>query len=298
MHTIELYKNKEQILFAECIEELTPKQASAFFDLVLQFKLGIITPEVFKIKLTIKLLALKYNWKYEAMTDDAKESVNSNLARISELVDSFFEVKEVDGRPCKVLRLSFIKNIFPKLGKYYGPSDALTDITFREYRDAYDHYRTYGKTNNEESLNKLIAVLWRKKRFTHWLLKLLPNYNGIVARKYNPAKINTRAKKIGRLPFSTRFGIKCFIDGCFDFLQSGSPEINGSEINFSKLYSSGDGASDGLGLVGILYTVAETGIFGNAETVDNQNLYDIMAMMYQAVMRNEQIREKHNSLDK
>lgn len=295
MHTIEIYQTGEVFEFPECIEELSEKQASAFFALVHDFKNGTITAEAFRIYLSIRLLDLKYNWRYERLDSDKKDFVGANIARIAELVDSFFEVQQVDGRPAKVLKLNFVKNIFPKLGKRYGPADALTDISFREYRDASDFYRNYALTGDEKWLRMALAVLWRKKRFCHWLLKLLPNYNGVVKRKYNPASVEADAQDFKSLDVSVLFGLKCFLESCFEFLQTGKPEINGSVIDLSKLYSQGEGKGDGLGLVGILYTVAETGIFGNAETVDNQNLYDILAMMYQAVMRNENLKEQYNN---
>ena len=51
--------------------------------------------------------------------------------------------------------------------------------------------------------------------------------------------------------------------------------------------------SDGnVGLIGLLYSIAETGVFGTIEQTDNQNIWDIMVRVYQVVMQGRATEEK------
>ena len=84
-----------------------------------------------------------------------------------------------------------------------------------------------------------------------------------------------------------RYGIFIFWAGCEDYLVTGRPVIDGNEIDLSILYEkSGNGSSEGsLGLVGLLYSLAESKVFGSIQETDNQNLYDVMAKLYQDTKR-------------
>lgn len=191
-----------------------------------------------------------------------------------------------------MIQLNSVHNFIPCIcKKYYGPADALQDVTFREYRMAHDYMRKYMIKGDEEHLNYMIAVLYRPKKRFLWLRKQFRRFNGEERIPFtgnsNPNLLHQRVKKIAQLPLVIRYSIYLFMTGCEDYLATGEPMIGENRIKLSILYEKSEESEDteGIGLVGLLYSLAETKVFGSIEETDNQNLWDVMARLYQ-VMQN------------
>ena len=299
MHTIQVPGEKEIHQVPSCLEEMNESQFITFVDLLLKFQQDLITIEQFKIRLVIKLADIRYTLPYYLLSNERKEACNAELYRLSDLVDSFFTEEIREDKTVFVLKLSFIKQFIPCiLHKYYGPADGLQDCTFCEYRQAYAFYKSYLNSKQQDDLNHLIAVLYRPKRKFLCLRKRLPGYNGqlrtLFTAKSNPRFLETRAKQIGKLPMAVRYGIFLFFAGCNEYLATGEVEIEGNKIDLSLLYkkSSSDAPDSGVGLIGLLYSLAETKVFGSIDDTDNQNIYDIMVRLYQVMKQFEAMKPK------
>jgi hypothetical protein len=299
MHTIQIPGEKNIHEVPSCIEEMNESQFITFVDLLLKFRQDLITIEQFKICLIIKLADIRYTVNYFLLSNERKEAVNDGLFRLSNLVDSFFIEEIREDRPVLVLQLNFIKQIIPRIaGKYYGPIDGLHDCTFCEYRLAYGFYKSYLNTQQDYDLNHMIAVLYRPKRKFLWIRKRLPGFDGqsrtLFTAKSNPRFLEARAKQIGKLPMAMRYGIFLFFAGCNEYLATGEVEIEGNKIDLSLLYkrSSSDSPDSGVGLIGLLYSLAETKVFGSIDDTDNQNIYDIMIRLYQVMKQYEAMKPK------
>jgi hypothetical protein len=236
------------------------------------------------------------------LSSDNREQANGEIYRISELCESFFEDIERDGQKTKTFKLSFTQQFIPKIcGKFYGPADALQDITFAEYRIAHSFYAAYLDSKTDSDLNHLIAVLYRPAKRFLWLKKLLPSYDGQVripfTSKSNPLFLESRAKAIAKLPMSIRYGIFLFFSGCEEFLAKGVVNVDGKQIDFSIIYEKSENSEDSpdIGLIGILYSLAETKVFGSIEETDGQNLFDIMIRLYQVVKQSRAMESKYKS---
>lgn len=298
MHTLSIPAIKYNAEFASNIEELTTKQFIYFIHLALKWEADLINGIDFKTMLVVKLLQLRFN-PYQVRKKPIDIHITSNIYRIGETLDSFFTEEIRDGKTVKLLNLSFTRNMIPKLKislfrRLYGPADALTNATFLEYMHAQTHFCEYSKTKNEEHLNKMIATLYRPSR--SFLCKWLPNYNGEKRVKYNEYQVEKRAAKIARLPIEVRYGIYLFFKGVEEFLQSGEFEVNGNKIKLSVLYKKTEDSDEpGLGWTGILFTMAETNVFGSVEETAQQNLYDVMLRIYQVVTDQNKILEKYGA---
>ncbi|MFZ4523500.1 MAG: hypothetical protein ACOYNC_17485 [Bacteroidales bacterium] len=304
MHRIEIPEKRIVKEFPSEVSEMREDQFIFFIGLVLQYLAGSITLGDFKISLTMKLLDVKLNFGFAFMATEERENARGEIFRISELCDSFFEEIIQDGEKVRTFKLNFTKNMIPEIwGRYYGPSDALIDITFCEYRIAHSYYAAYLESNNEDDLNHLIAVLYRPAKPWLWLRKLLSSFDGQVrvpfTSKYNPLHLEARVKEIAKLPMAVRYGIFLFFSGCEQFLAKGSVKVDGKEIDFSIIYQKEDDAEDSpdIGLVGILYSLSETKVFGSIEQTDNQNLYDIMIRLFQVIKQARAMEQKYNSHD-
>jgi len=299
MHRIEIPDRKIVKEIPSEISEMTRDQYLYFVMQILDYMAGMISLDTFRIKLIRYLLEIRVNARFHTLKSEEQESINGEIYRLSLLCDSFFREEIRDGNPVKIANLSFVKNLVPEIcDRYYGPDDGLADITFCEYRFANSYFRAYMKDADENDLNHLIAVLYRPRKSMIRIRRLLPGFNGQervpFTSKSNPLKLKKRVDQISKLPKSVRYGIFLWYSGCEEFLVKGKPEVDGHEIDLSELYknTSGETTQANIGLVGILYTLAESNVFGPIENTDNQGLYDVMARLYQVVMQNREMEAK------
>lgn len=284
MHTIEL-RNNEFYSFASCLEELSPKAYLKLLKLVLLEKNGLISFNDFILQLTMQLLDIRKTVRYILMSAEKREQIHANILSLSRELDSFFILENQDGKEVKVFRLDTNKNLLPVFGGLYGPADALTDLSFFEYKTAYNCFAEFGTTKDAEKLNQLIAILYRPTRKFHFIRKHMAGYNGQkrirLSPKSNPFHFELQVKIVSRWPEHVKLGIYLWFSGCMEYLKSGCPLIDGNEMNLAVLYSGGSEGPAGIGLSGILFTLSESKVFGNLEETSNSNLYDVLARLYQ-----------------
>lgn len=299
MHKVEIPDINFSVEFASDMNELTTKQFLYLVYLITQVDDKKINIDELKNLMVLYLLGVKHTGYFTKLPENKIEDIGENVNRIKNLIDYIFEKKEVEGQEKLTINLNFIKNHIPSIraGKrLFGPSDALQNITFIEFIDAHKHFIDYIQTRDVSCLNRLIAVLYRRKRHFHFILKRLPGYNGHIRIKYNENTVDRRSYRIAKLPFYKRYAIFLIFSACNDFLKNGELQINGNPIKLSILYEKDPEDSqsddDGLGLAGILYKLAETNVFGNIGETAEQNLYDILLKLYQ--QRREYISYKSN----
>lgn len=306
MHTIEIPKKKIIREIPSQISEMTQDQYIHFVELILDYMDGKFGLDLFRVKLIKNLLDVKVNIRFFLLSEEEQENINGEIFRLSQLCDSFFTDEIRDGKPTKVANLSFIKNLIPEIwGRFYGPEDGLADITFCEYRHANTHFRGFLKSKSDDDLNRLIAVLYRPLKPLLVFRRLMPGFDGrhrmVFTSKYNPVKFEKRVREISRIPYPIRYGIFLWYAGCEDYLVHGKPEIDGHEIDLEILYKSTERSEPkeaGIGLVGILYTLSESNVFGPIEQTDQQNLYDVLARLYQVVQQQREMDEKFEKMRK
>lgn len=292
MHTIEIPEKGIFRSFPSKVEELSTDEYVFFIEHLLKFESGDYTFSEFKLLLLYKLLGIKYSIKYSLLKDKDRMLVNENLYRISEQLDSFFKKESREGQEYITFDINVTKNLIPVIkGRFwqrrlYGPSEALTDISFIEYKDAHTAFAEYTKSQKDEYLNKLIAALYRPGKVFLFIRKLFPGFNGKSRQIYNPNRPG-KLERIGKLPFSLRYGVYVFFAGCENFLRTGKITADDTEISLEVLYKKISGIDEdesgapGLGLTGILFKLAESGVFGNIKETANQNLYDVLVRLYQ-----------------
>jgi hypothetical protein len=294
MHTIEIPDIEFKVEIPSEVSELDPEQASFVMEQILLLQSGKIAIDQFRINLISFFLNLKMSGKYVYFRNKKNktvqekqfiDSVNENVFRISETMESFFIAG--DDKHSLVFNYDTVKNLIPQIGKYYGPAAALTDCTFYEYKEPHIRFVEFCKGHDEQKLNELVAVLYRPKRLLNFLLKYLPGHDGQMRRKLipktNPRYFEKRVRKIAKVPYNIRFAVYMYFQKCEEYLYTGKPEIDGQEIDLGVLYQgakSSKGKPD-IGLTGIMYSLAETNVFGNIEETANTNLYDILARLYQ-----------------
>lgn len=305
MHTIEIPDIDFKVEIPSEVSELCPTQAAYVMEQILLLQSGKIEIQQFRINLAAFFLNLKISGKYFYFSRKKKKTseeekyiktINENLFRISETMESFFAAS--DDKHSLVFNYNTIKNLIPQIGRYYGPAAALTNCTYYEYKEAHVRYIEFSKNRDEQKLNELIAVLYRPKRVFNFILKYFPGYDGQMRRKFTPKTnyryFEKRVKHIAKVPYHIRFAVYMFYNKCEEYLYSGKPEIDGQEIDLSVLYQGGEVAKGkpDIGLTGILFSLAETNVFGNIEQTANTNLYDILARLYQLKIAYDKMRNE------
>jgi hypothetical protein len=304
MHIYNIPELNKQVEYPALQEEMTGKQRILFITLALRLLNLEIDRTEFKRLLLIDFLNIKVSSWYKHFTPESiKLTINDNINRLADQLDSLFEIVDNSGVQEYHLDLENIKQFLPviKIGrkKYYGPADALTDCTFYEYRTAVYCYKIFAETKNDADLDNLIAVLYRPKKSFFWIRKHLPSFNGIIRQsitsKTNPSFLSKRAKIISKLPIIEKEIIRLYFSGCLKYLRTGKPVIDGNEISFDVLYKGASTDDDGIGMSGLLFSLAETKVFGEIDTTDSQNLYTIFARLYQVMKQQEKMKELYKS---
>lgn len=310
MHTFEIPSVKIVRSYPSCLEELNPWQAEQFVKHYLTFANESIDADEFKIRLAWDLIGFKKSTRYHRMTATFKPSqkqseeinrIHANIYRLSTTLESFFEEEEKDGKKCMVLRYSCIKQLMPKIGRYYGPQDAMTDSSFWEYKEAHNAFVSFVETKEVEHLYTMAAILYRPKKRFLWLRKMMPKYDGRQRRNFtsqtNPETIARRARKMAKQSMWKLYYVYLYFNAVQRFLVTGRPVIDGKEINLSVLYEGASGGEN-IGLTGILFSLAETHVFGDIDKTANVGLYDIMARLYQVATMYKKAKPKQDDPDK
>lgn len=210
---------------------------------------------------------------------DDYETIIENLTLLSEKVDFIFTTKKIKNKEQTVINLGFTKNhiLSFRVGqkKYFGPADALHDITFVEFIKAFDYQKEFTENQNPESLHKLAAVLYRPKKWFHFIRRRLPNYDGRIQQKFNDNFIKSRAQRFQKLPPATLFGIHLFFASVLTFLTQ-HPKFR---LLFKEEKRGGRG--DDLGLTGVLFHLAGNK-FGDITHTAETNLYTVLIELYLA----------------
>lgn len=270
--------------YPETIAEMTTIQFVEFAGLVFMYQSKKITYQEFTIRLTYKLLDMERTVK---RTDTERMlEVSECINFISKNNDSFFEEKSEAGKKIKVIDLSFVKNLIPKIKIakqwYYGPADALANTEFGEYVSALNAYLDFSRNGKEEDLNWMIASLYRpecENRKKHHLED--------VRVPFDKHKVQYFANQLKELPFAEKYAIYLWFSACQQFIVTNKHlELSGdTTVDLSVLFKKDGKTEKGIGMAGVIYSLAETNVFGDAEKTAKQNMYDVFLRMLQTYLQ-------------
>lgn len=158
-------------------------------------------------------------------------------------------------------------NLLPEWYGLIGPASHGADLTFGEFRYAVIMMNEYTTTQDIMYLNSLCAVLYRKT----------DEYGKRV--RFSQDAIQSSLPDIEKIPEYVRWGIYAWFASFCKFLFTGTFVLDGCEICFAPVFgSSGHDYTpeQSLGMNSILFSVAESGVFGTIEDVDNTQLMRVL----------------------
>ncbi len=290
MRLIEIPAIKFKKYVPEQLSECDFLQYIEISALIFKYQIGEITYEQFRILAFYKLLEMK-----PVNTDKVDIEKQSNLYQFSQFIDLFFEENEAKE---KVIKQYYIDNKIPSIRagifKHYGPSNEFNNVTFGEYIDGLEAFIDFNQTGEMIYLYRLLAIFYRKPKF------FKSSFD--IRRTYDANDLEKRTELFKHQYIGIVYGFYLYFASFQKYLTSAKIFVEGNEIDLSILYeqNSDDYKSDipGIGMKGVLFSMAESGVFGDQTETRNTSLWLVMIKMYDIVKRNADEKAAHKQLNK
>lgn len=275
MHSIAIGHIKRG--FPENISEMNTAQYRYFSFLELNRQMGKVS--------MAQLEVLFVYFALNMVRTSSSPRVIENVAKLRKLVQPYYTTQKNKGKTTTIVALNFLENPLPILqvnnNKLYGPGAALQNCTYEEvFVHAQNALLEFSNTLEEKHLDTLVATLYRPdgKRT-----------------QFNPDTLEDHLPAINRLLPEVKFGVYLFFASCQKFITNAKAlDIGGGvKINIAQLFkpSPGQNSGAGIGPIGLIYAIAESGVFGNAKETASQGVYDILTRMVQLHEESKQVQE-------
>ena len=294
MNTVELPEREILVEYPSGWAELTDEQ----FGLVMQNWLKVMDGKLnqyeFLVIMAYAFLGIKrlpfHRMKDKRLSREKLETKFANIWQIAETLKWLYREEQTNEGTVVVLDYHELTNRFREVEnsggvKLIGPADGLIDITFGEYRRAWDYFEAYGRWRKHTDLDKFIAILYRPERYNLKQLKKRADFDGCTREPFNPHLTAHYAELMDNIPFWKKNAIWLWFFNCDRFIKEQELELTGRSISFASLFSKKKTDDvetldeNELGLTGLLYMIAESGLFGTVADVDRTNYFDILTTL-------------------
>ena len=272
-------KKMKIIDFPDCWEEVRPEEWAYLMKLRHQMA----------TRKGISLLDVKRAWcDFVLMRRGIKAHGTRGMLLVDQLADTLEWMWLVDDEEgCISLRFNTTKNLLPYYKGLIGPASHGADLTFGEFRTATAAMNLYTQGHQPNDLLAMVAVLYRGKdkrtgRRQAFDTDELPRLMEDV---------------LDIMPGWLQWGVYAWFAYFCEYLLSGLFVIDGEEITFSPVFTRRDpsesrSSAQDLGLNSILYTVAESGVFGTANETDRTPLLRVLLKLLDDKQRADEMLQK------
>ncbi len=166
------------------------------------------------------------------------------------------------------------KNLIPKYKGLYGPADSLSNLTMAEFCFTETFFSIWKHSTDEEYLDRLVAVLYRRKRegYNHRI-----NPDGDHREKFNPNLIEYYRMQVEGWPKVVKQAIAHWYDGCRNQKIEENP----------KVFDGSGGQESVNGMWSVMRNVAKGGHFGDFDKVGEQYIDTILMELNEVVVEAE-----------
>lgn len=287
MNTIEVFETGKVVQVPCSWREMTPEQVRGVFRIFEWCLRRGKSPLDFNVRVLWMLLGVRRTVKgwFTDIFNGSSSVRDENVYRMCEKFLGFLFSEE-----SAALTFDSVANPMPVvrsgLVRLYGPGELLQDLTFGEFRHASAAINRFFRSHEPEDLDECIAFLYRRRcRKANRAGRMVPDVDQRNARGH--------IHRASRLKGWQKNLVMMWFAACLKYLQSGVLEINGEEVDLSKLFA-GDEKSSGIsfGWNDLLVEVAKENTLGNIDRVDEEPLFSVLSIMwhnYKERKRNEQI---------
>lgn len=263
-------------------DELTADQVCyimKLYDRVLRSELSLLD---FNVRVLYYLMGMRHGWRSVRWEKLASISeVDNRNANIYMLCERCLEwlFKEADGKA--VLNYSSVVNPLPSVKpglfrrRLFGPADALQDLSFGEFRHAATALNVFFKSQNTDDLDECIAHLYRVRARQY-------NRAGRFVEDITNNNMSIARKRVSRMKDWQKTLIMLWFASCINYLQTGTVQIDGEDVDMSRLFSSEKSKDGELSCTwqDLTIAIAKEQTIGNMERVDEEPLYSIIGIMW------------------
>ena len=287
MNTIEVFETGKVVQVPGSWREMTPEQVRGVFRIFERCLRRGESPLDFNVRVLWMLLGVRRTVKgwFADIFNGSSSVRDENVYRMCETFLGFLFSEE-----SAALTFDSVANPMPVvrsgLVRLYGPGELLQDLTFGEFRHASAAINRFFRSHEPEDLDECIAFLYRRRcRKANRAGRMVPDVDQRNARGH--------IHRASRLKGWQKNLVMMWFAACLKYLQSGVLEINGEEVDLSKMFA-GDEKSSGIsfGWNDLLVEVAKENTLGNIDRVDEEPLFSVLSIMwhnYKERKRNEQI---------
>ena len=287
MNTIEVFETGKVVQVPGSWSEMTPKQVREVFRIFEWCLRRGESPLDFNVRVLWMLLGVRRTVKgwFTDIFNGSSSVRDENVYRMCERFLGFLFSEE-----SAALTFDSVANPMPVVRSglvwLHGPGELLQDLTFGEFRHASAAINRFFRSHEPEDLDECIAFLYRRRcRKANRAGRMVPDVDQRNARGH--------IHRASRLKGWQKNLVMMWFAACLKYLQSGVLEINGEEVDLSKLFA-GDEKSSGIsfGWNDLLVEVAKENTLGNIDRVDEEPLFSVLSIMwhnYKERKRNEQI---------
>lgn len=270
-------------------EELTAGQFLYLLRLVFEARPDEITIGDFLLKFADFLLGEK-----QYVTPNRRTQYYKLVNDVAATLDWIF-TKDDDGN--YVLDFCTTQNLLPEINGLTGPQSHGSDLTFGEYRAAVDMMNRYSAEHEAFFLDALCGILYRKRPSVGFK-RIISKEDDITPReRFSKHKIERYARNFETVPEYLKWGVYLwFANFCRYLIEGGEFIIDGNTLSFESLFERGSSNGDqdqGIGLMSIVFSLADSGTFGNAEETERTLLFPVLMkllhdkQMFEKLKRND-----------
>ncbi len=288
MNTVEVFETGKTVRVPGSWSEMTPKQVRGVFRLFERCLRRGESPLDFNVRVLWMLLGVRRTvrgWFSDIFKGDLGSMRDENVYRMCERCLGFLFSEE-----SAALAFDSVANPMPlvRSGLVWlrGPGELLQDLTFGEFRHASAAVNRFFKNHDVADLDECIAFLYRRRsRKANRAGRMVPDVDQRNARRH--------IHRASRLKGWQKNLVMMWFSACLKYLQTGVLEIDGEEIDLSRLFAGEEGHSGmSFGWNDLLVEVAKENTLGNIDRVDEEPLFSVLSIMwhnYKERKRNEQI---------
>lgn len=287
MNTIEVFETGKVVQVPGSWSEMTPEQVRGVFRIFERCLRRGESPLDFNVRVLWMLLGVRRTVKgwFTDIFNGSSSVRDENVYRMCETFLGFLFSEE-----SAALTFDSVANPMPVvrsgLVRLYGPGDLLQDLTFGEFRHASAAVNRFFKSHDIADLDECIAFLYRRRsRKANRAGRMVPDVDQRNARRH--------IHRASRLKGWQKNLVMMWFSACLRYLQTGVLEVDGEEIDLSRLFAGDESHSRvSFGWNDLLVEVAKENTLGNIDRVDEEPLFSVLSIMwhnYKERKRNEQI---------
>ena len=272
MHTFQNIKTNEEINIPSDIDELDPDQYLKYIELIDTAETICMPIHELRLHILKIVCPVSLGFRYLIMSKDSRSDTETRLYQLSEKMDSFFDIEETGNKKTYMAHKRCGTNLLPTWNGLRGPEDMLNNITWGDFVSCMNLLNAYRKAFEDEELEEA-------KRIVTELFHIL--YTG------------TSDKKMV-VPVSVEMHALTFFCYVFELISSVPIPIHGEEIDFRILFSGNGstGKDSKMGWSGLVFSVAESGVFGRTEDVNKESFWPVLLYLYKCTFDNQNLKRK------